>query len=182
MGPEPQHQQVPGSLPCLQSHLPRQWSPTLHSAPKMGPKPTVTPIIHSSCKPYCHLLCGQPRAGRGGHRDESDPDPALEMLPGLGGGDRHVIKKASKGEHLQAIMSAGLWNENKLQDRGRVWMHREKKLRKKNLKKMKRWCNDFFKIRKNWHHIVQISYLWGYFTGAQFLYYVSELFLKKQSY
>lgn len=47
------------------------------------------------------------------------------MLPGLGGGsggvrqgDRYVIKKAKKSEHLQARASAGLSDENKLQDKG----------------------------------------------------------------
>lgn len=34
------------------------------------------------------------------------------------GGDRHIIKKASKGEHLEARASAGLSNANKLQDKG----------------------------------------------------------------
>lgn len=57
-----------------------------------------------------------------------------------------------------------------------------KKTQEEKLKKMKIMVHDFFKIRKSRHQIVQISYLWGYFTGAQFSYYVSELFLKNQSY
>lgn len=39
------------------------------------------------------------------------------MLPGLGG-DRHVIKKTSKGEQLKARECERLSNENKLQSKG----------------------------------------------------------------
>lgn len=54
----------------------------------------------------CHLLCGQPRAGRGEQRDESDPDPALETLPGLGGetdtsSKRQVKVSTYRQEHLK---------------------------------------------------------------------------------
>lgn len=53
-----------------------------------------------------------------GDRETSQTRTLPSRRSRVWGGDRHVIKKASKDEHLQARASAGLSDENKLQDKG----------------------------------------------------------------
>lgn len=109
--------QIPGSLPCFQSHF----HPVV-PLPSTVPPRCVQNQSHHSLRPLIthgyHLLCAQPQPVRGGQRWVKPwPHPRRRSQAWVRGRQtRH--QKANKGEHLQARVSAGLSDENKLQEKG----------------------------------------------------------------